>query len=159
MTRTDPLSTYLNDHLAGSAGALDLLETLIGHAHNADFAKVVTSVAHDIRQDRETLLDIVARLDVEVGTVKQVAAKVAEKALKVKSSTSVTGDDDFSRLLALEALCTGILGKQAGWSALRVTDRAALTGIDFDDLIARATEQRAQLEPLRLAAAAASLSA
>jgi hypothetical protein len=101
MTRTNPLSTYLNDHLAGSAGALDLLETLIGHAHNAEFADVVTSVARDIRQDRETLLDIMNRLDVEVGTLKQVTAKVAEKALELKSNAAVTGDGDFSRLARL----------------------------------------------------------
>jgi hypothetical protein len=59
----------------------------------------------------------------------------------------------------LEALCAGILGKQAGWSALRTTDHAALTSIDFDDLIRRATEQHSSLEPLRLTAAAAALSA
>jgi len=94
-------------------------------------------------------------LGVETSTIKQAAARVGEKALRVKTSAVVTGDDDLSRLLGLEALRVGIAGKEAGWSALRAVEHDALTGVDFDALIARARDQREQLEPFRLMAAAA----
>ena len=149
------LSTYLNDHLAGSAGALDLLDSLRGHANTDEMAATLESVTTDIEADRETLLGVMERLGVETSTIKQAAARVGEKALRVKTSAVVTGDDDLSRLLGLEALRVGIAGKEAGWRALRAAEHDALTGVDFDALIARARDQREQLEPFRLMAAAA----
>jgi len=149
------LSTYLNDHLAGSAGALDLLDSLRGHANTDEMAATLESVTTDIEADRETLLGVMERLGVETSTIKQAAARFGEKALRVKTSAVVTGDDDLSRLLGLEALRVGIAGKEAGWSALRAVEHDALTGVDFDALIARARDQREQLEPFRLMAAAA----
>jgi hypothetical protein len=152
---SSPLSTYLNDHLAGSAGALDLLESLHGHANTDELAATLESVSADIEADRETLLGVMERLGVETSTIKQAAARVGEKALRVKTSTVVTGDDDLSRLLGLEALKLGIAGKESGWAALRAAEHDSLAGVDFDALIARAKDQRAQLEPFRLMAAAA----
>lgn len=152
-----PLSTYLNDHLAGSAGALDLLEALHGHAHTPELAATLKSVAAEIEEDRETLLAIFERLGVDTSSTKQAFARVADKALRAKASTVVTRDDGLSRLLGLEALCVGIAGKDAGWTALRAAGHDALGAVDFDELIARAGRQRARLEPFRLEAASQAL--
>ncbi len=149
------LTKYLNDHLAGSAAALDLLDSLRGHANTDELAATLQSVTAEIESDRETLLGVMERLGVGTSTVKQVAARVGEKALRVKTSNVVTGDDDLSRLLELEALHLGIAGKEAGWTALRAGEHEALADVDFDALIARAQEQRMQLKPFRLMAAAA----
>lgn len=149
------LSTYLNDHLAGSAGALDLLDSLGGHANTDELAATLESVAAEIESDRETLLGVMERLGIGSSTIKQAVARVGEKALRVKASTVVTGDDDLSRLLGLEALHLGITGKEAGWTALRAGEHEALADVDFDALIARAQDQRMQLEPFRRMAAAA----
>jgi len=48
-----------------------------------------------------------------------------------------------------------IAGKEAGWTALRAGAHEALADVDFDALIARAQEQRMQIKPFRLMAAAA----
>ena len=95
------------------------------------------------------------RLGIGSSTIKQAVSRVGEKALRVKASTVVTGDDDLSRLLGLEALHLGITGKEAGWTALRAGEHEALADVDFDALIARAQDQRMQLEPFRRMAAAA----
>ena len=153
------LTKYLNDHLAGSAGALDLLDSLRGHANTDELAATLQSVTAEIESDRETLLGVMERLGVGTSTVKQVAARVGEKALRVKTSAVVTRDDDLSRLLGLEALKLGIAGKESGWTALRAAEHDSLVGVDFDALIARARDQREQLEPFRLMAAAAALGA
>jgi hypothetical protein len=154
MARPEPLATYLNDHLGGAAGAIELLATVRGHAANAEFEQVIDEVASDIGEDREMLLGIMDRLDVEPGSVKQAGARVVEKVMRAKSSNVVTGDKDLSRLFELEALCIGIAGKTAGWLALQATAHSALADVDFDRLIARAEAQRALLEPYRLKAAA-----
>jgi hypothetical protein len=149
------LSTYLNDHLAGSAGALDLLAGLRGRANSAELAATLESVTAEIEEDRATLIEVMRRLGVDTSMVKQAFARVGEKALRVKSSTVVTRDAGLSRLLGLEALELGITGKEAGWAALRTAEHDALADIDFDDLIARARDQRSRLEPFRREAATA----
>src|SRR4051812_7655898 len=151
------LSTYLNDHLAGSAAALGLLEALRGHAHTPELTAALESVAAEIEEDRQTLLAVFERLGVDTSTVKQAFAQVGDKAIRVKASTVVTRDNALSRLLTLEALCVGIAGKDAGWTALQAAGHDALDDVDFDELIARAARQRARLEPFRLEAASQAL--
>ena len=157
MQRPKPVSTYLNDHLAGSAGAIDLLSALRGHSRTGELRADLDAVTTEIKEDRDALLDVMERLGVTVGTVKQAGARVGEKLMRVKSSNVVTGDQDLSRLLELEALCVGIAGKKAGWLALQATSNSSLAGVGFDRLIARADHQRDRLEPHRLQAAATTL--
>ena len=159
MAESKAIATYLNDHLAGSAAALDLLAAMRGHAHTEVFEGVVDAVTVDIEQDRESLLEIMARVDADAGVVKQTAARVAEKAFRLKASNAVTGNDALSRLLELEALCIGILGKRAGWLALRAANHQALADVDFDRLIGRANDQFARLHRVETAAAALASSA
>jgi hypothetical protein len=150
-----PIETYLNDHLGGAAGGLALIETLSGQGHTAEFERDVESVRNEIEADRESLRRVMETLRVTQGVVKQAGAHVAAKAVSAKTSTILTRDEDFSRLLALEALCIGIAGKKAAWLALQAAPHPALADVDFDRLITRADEQRARLEPHRLEAAAA----
>jgi hypothetical protein len=157
MQRPEPISTYLNDHLSGSAGALDLLSTLRGHAHSGEFRADLNNVATEIEADRATLLDIMKLLNVAPGSLKQAGARIGEKLMRAKSSNIVTGDEDLSRLLELEALCIGIAGKKAGWLALEAAGHSALATVDFDRLIKRADAQRDRMETHRLEAAIAAL--
>ena len=159
MAGSKAITTYLNDHLAGATAALDLLSTVRGHAPTTTFEGIIDGVTAEIEQDRDVLLGIAGRVDADTGVVKQAAAKVAQKALQLKSSNAVTGNEDFSRLLELEALCIGIMGKRAGWLSLQAANHHALTDVDFGRLIARADDQYARLETYRVKAAAAALAA
>ncbi len=87
---SDSTGTYLNDHLAGSAAALDLIEALKGQVEDDDFRAALERVHGEIREDRDTLVSIMERLGVAQGTVKQLGGRVGEKALRFKSSE--TGD-------------------------------------------------------------------
>ena len=158
-TIADPISTYLNDHLAGSAGALDLLTSLEDAATgDPGFTDALRILRADIEQDRDTLIAVMERVGSEPQTVKQLGGRVGEKALRVKSSERVTGSPALSRLLKTEALALGIEGKAAGWGALRAAGDGRLDEVDFDALIARAHDQRSRLEPHRLGAASAAFS-
>ncbi len=153
---SDSVDTYLNDHLAGSAAALDLIEALKSQVEDDEFRAALESVQGEILEDREMLVSVMERLGIAQGTVKQLGGRLGEKALRFKSSEMVTDDPAFSELLRTEALVLGITGKEAGWAALQAAALDGIAEIDFDLLRDRARDQRLRLEPFRLAAASAS---
>ncbi len=149
----NPLSTYLNDHYAGSTLGLDharqLEESLAGTAHEAE----MTRIANAIEEDRETLDALIKRLDVTHNKVKAATAWVAEKAGRVKFSGATTADRALGTFLALETMSLGVEGKRCLWIALRdVADGLPpLSASELDELIARAEDQRRGLEEMRQA--------
>lgn len=145
------LATYLNDHLAGSTAALELLEHLEG-AH-PDLAPFLKDLRHDIELDRKELEALMARLGVTRSTARQAVAWVAEKFARLKMKVDDLSGNRLKLLESLEAVAVGIHGKGSLWRALKVVPSAA--GPDYDTLIARADEQRQRIEAARLDAARA----
>ena len=154
----DNIAVYLNDHLGGSAAALELLDSLRGDA-DPGLGEVLEAVQDEILEDREVLLGVMRSLDVEPGAVKQVAGRIAGAALRLHASEAVTRSAELSLLLRLEVLVLGISGKIAGWTALGASLDGRVAGVDFDSLVERARSQLIRLEPYRLGAAAAALRA
>src|SRR5688500_9178566 len=73
------LATYLNDHLAGSVMALDLLENLQS-AHSATaLADLCAGLHADITEDRNELEGLMKRLDISPSRTRQATAWFAEK--------------------------------------------------------------------------------
>jgi hypothetical protein len=158
LPETDNIALYLNDHLGGSAAALQLLDSLTEDA-DPKLAELLEAIQAEIMEDREVLLGIMHSLDVEPGTVKQAAGRIAGAAMRLQASEAVTHSAELSRLLRLERLVLGISGKIAGWTALGATQDPRLVGVDIDALVERARSQLIRLEPYRLGAAAAALRA
>jgi hypothetical protein len=156
MSDSDNIAVYLNDHLGGSAAALELLDSLRADA-DPELGEVLEAVQEEILEDRETLLRVMRSVNVEPGAVKQVAGRVAGAALRLHASEAVTGSAELSQLLRLEVLVLGISGKIAGWTALGVSRGGRLEGVDIDSLVERARSQLVRVEPYRLRAAAAAL--
>ena len=77
-----------------------------------------------------------------------------EKASRFKPNGGL-GYTPLSRLEELEALLLGVTGKLGLWQALRRThgDDPRLSGVDLQELAARARSQRRRLERLRTRAA------
>jgi hypothetical protein len=140
----DPLSIYLNDHLAGSTVGVNLARRLAGEQDT------MRELAAEIVQDRETLLALMARLGVSEDRVKAALAKIAEQASRVK----LRADRPLNRLEMLETLSLGVEGKLAMWEALK-RSRASVGNVDLDGLIVRARSQRDRLEAERMRAAGA----
>lgn len=148
----DALSTYLNDHLAGATHGSDHAKQLVQMTRDTPFGVVMARLADEIEQDRETLIDLMERLDITRNPVKQAGAWVVEKAGRVKFSGLSATDEDLGLYLALEAMSLGVEGKHALWTALRRVqdDYPELQRTDLEGLIARATTQREMLEAERL---------
>lgn len=159
MSDSEALDSYLNDHLAGSAAAVELVERIRSTNEGTVLADYLVGLGQEIEADRGTLGEVMERLGVPRSTPKQVAGKVIETLSRLRLNERVTGSADVTRLMEVETLSLGIEGKLALWRALNtVADtRPELAGFDFAVLATSAVSQRAGLEPFGLEAAAAAL--
>jgi hypothetical protein len=154
-----PLSTYLEDHLAGATAGVALARRVAEHSNGARTDKTLSEIAREIEADRETLKRVMAELGVRGSIVKNSIAWAAERMSRLKPNGRLGGDPRMQRLHELEALSLGIAGKLALWEALRIVpEPTAFAEIDLDELAARARDQRERVERERTAAARAALS-
>ena len=154
MSSNELLGVYLNDHLAGSAAGIELAEKLRDNNQGTELGNTMAALHRDIEQDRATLEELMARLEVERHPVKEAAGWLLERLSRLRLNPAITGSADLTRLLETEALSLGIDGKLAMWLVLKEAAAAdrRLAGTDFDRLIERARGQRRTLEPHRVAA-------
>ena len=155
------LGIYLNDHLGGATGGVELARrTAKAHRDTPD-GDVLSDLAAEIAEDRRALLDIMRTLDVPVRRYKVALGWAAEKAGRLKPNGRVVRRSPLSSVLELESLRMGIEGKEVGWRSLRVRaeqDRR-LDADRLDGLIARARRQAETVEKLRVRAVAEAFSA
>lgn len=146
------LRTYLNDHLAGAAAALQLLDDMIDEADAPDGAASLTLLRSEIVEDRDVLEHVLHAAGGETSVLRQAGGWMAGKAEQLKLLLDDAGGA-FGRLQRLEALSLGIVGKRALWRALRAASIPAPAGGDFAQLEARAGQQYERVEEFRIEAA------
>jgi hypothetical protein len=151
----DLLGIYLNDHLAGATGGLELARRVAGSHRGAGAGSPLQRLAAEVAQDRAALEDIMAALGIPVRAYKVYVAWIGEKAARLKFNGYLFARSPLSSLEELEMLRLGVAGKAAGWRTLRVlaeTDKRLDPG-RLDELISRARRQADLLEELRVRAA------
>jgi hypothetical protein len=158
---TKHLATYLNDHLAGSQAALELLEHLAATQADTPLKLVFEELHADILADRRELESLMARLHVDESGPRKVTAWLAEKLTRLKLRLDDPSDGAFRLLESLEALAIGIEGKRALWRALAMAAEVApeLQGGDYARLEQRAKQQHDRVEMARLDVAKVALGA
>ncbi|HEU4771159.1 MAG TPA: hypothetical protein VFS68_03285, partial [Candidatus Udaeobacter sp.] len=88
------LQSYLNDHLAGSVSALELI------AHWADVHKgdplgsFFAGIEREIKADQDTLREVMRALDIEESKVRKAGAWAAEKVGRAR--LMIAGDEQGS---------------------------------------------------------------
>jgi len=149
------IATYLNDHLAGSLVALELLEHLEKVHADTDIARFAAKLRADIAEDRLELEALMARLKVTESRTRKATAWLSEKVTELKLKLDDPGDGLLRLLEAFEALSLGIEGKRGLWRALAAAAEhaPALQVADYEVLTRRAEEQRGRVEAERLKAA------
>ena len=155
------LSIYLNDHLAGSTGGLELAKRTRGANEGTEYGEPLERIAHEIEQDRDALIRLMESLEIKRDHLKVAAGWVAEKFGRLKPNGQLTGYSPLSRLIELEGLAIGITGKQSLWDALlEVADEdSRLDAEELRRLSTRAEEQREEVWKLRQRAAGDAFSA
>jgi hypothetical protein len=144
----DAMTTYLNDHLAGSTAGLDHARHLADHGGSRSFGPVMRRIADEIEEDRETLIQLMDRLGAPRNPVKVATAWVAEKAGRIKFAGVGSGDSQLGAFTALEAMSLGIEGKRSLWVTLEAVAAhyPPLGEVDFQRLIGRAEDQRSRVD-------------
>ena len=79
MSNSD-LASYLNDHLAGSVAALELLELMNASTLEPAFASFLKKLQAEIKADREELESLMRKLDLQPSTLRKWTAWFVEKA-------------------------------------------------------------------------------
>jgi hypothetical protein len=152
---TDYIDIYLNDHLAGATGGVELARRICkSNAGEREFAASLGRLCEEIEADRTTLEGLIDGLGISRDRFKPIGAWVGEKVARLKPNGQLRGYSPLSRVLELEGLAMGITGKKGLWEALRDRDVVAPPGVDFEQLAIRAEEQRASVEDLHQIAAA-----
>ena len=149
------LGIYLNDHLAGATGGVELARRAAAVRRQEDAGDALWRFAAEVAADRAALLEIMGVLGVPVRTYKVCAGWIGEKAGRLKLNGRLLSRSPLSSLEELEIMRLGVTGKAAGWRTLRLladTDVRLDRG-RLDELIARADSQLELLEDLRVRAA------
>ncbi len=149
------LGIYLNDHLAGSTVGVELAKRALSSNEGTAYGDVLTVVAREIDEDRETLKSLMDRLEVKSDHPKVMAGWVAEKLGRLKPNGQILGYSPLSRLIELEMLALGITGKLSLWEALTEVagEDERLDPAELAELSERADRQRKQVWQLRQRAA------
>ena len=147
---SDPLVTYLHDHLAGAVHAIELLEAMKKRHADDPLGGFAAGLLIEIEADRLVLRDLAERTGMGSSGVKELGAWISEKLTRMKLS-----DQDavsFGSFEALEFLVLGIHGKVALWRTLAVVapSDVRLQGLDFGKLTSRAEMQESQVDQRRL---------
>jgi len=146
------LASYLNDHLAGSVGALELLEHWAKLHEGKPLGDFFRDIEAEIRADQEKLREVMRSLGIEESNVRKAVAWVGEKAGRAR--LMIAGDEPggLGLALTLEGLIMGITGKKLMCRALAAANLAPLNGYDFEELQRRAEQQIERIEAERMRA-------
>jgi hypothetical protein len=155
LSADDNLSIYLNDHLAGATGGVELFRRAAKSQTDETWRAALSSLGDQVEEDRATLLNVMGRLGVPAARSRVAAGWLAEKAGRLKLNGTLLRRSPLSDLVELEAMRLGIEAKGCLWRSLRMlaaTD-GRLEVSEFEDLETRAHAQIYELETMRLAAA------
>ncbi|MFD3328442.1 hypothetical protein [Streptomyces sp. NPDC058701] len=145
------LGIYLNDHLAGAGGGVELFRRA-ARAHRDDaLGPPLEALAKEVAADRESLRALMAALGVPAKRTRMAAGWVAEKAGRLKLNGRLLSRSPLSDVLELEAMRLGVEGKAACWRSLRAVARTdpRIESSHIEELIHRAERQISTLETIR----------
>jgi hypothetical protein len=151
----DNLPAYLNDHLAGSVAALELIDDLINASDDASLKQFLASLKREIESDQKVLEQLIEGAGESEGVVRKAAAWVSEKAARAKFKIAGKDFGGLGLVQALEMLALGIRGKELLWRSLAVSNWPMARDVDLAKLEQRAVEQQKRVEEKRLEAAKA----
>jgi hypothetical protein len=138
------LRIYLQDHHAASAGGVALAKRALGPGH---------PLAKQIARDRAALESVMRQLAVTSSALKVGTVRVAELVGRLKLNGRLFERSPLSSVVELETLVVGVRGKEALWTTLQRAG-VSLEDVDLAALVESARVQGAELETLRLSAAA-----
>jgi hypothetical protein len=147
------LDSYLNDHLAGSVSALEVIAHWAEAHKDEPLGRFFAETESEVKADQETLRDVMRILGVEESKVRKAGAWAAEKLGRARLIIAGNEPGSLGLVLTLEGLIMGVTAKKLMWIALAAAKLPPLNTCNFERLQQRAEEQVERLEAERLVAA------
>lgn len=146
------LERYLNDHLAGSCGAINLIQLLADHQEIESERDFFLWLKQEVEKDQSLLKELLEKARMEKSVALQIAGTLSEGAGRIKLLWEGLEPGQLGMFEALEVLALGIQGKRLLWSMLaNLRPYFPEWGdYDFADLELQAIQQRDQVEERRL---------
>src|SRR5215510_4178988 len=146
------LDSYLNDHLAGSISALELIDHWVNAHKGEPLGRFFAQIEKEIKEDQDTLRDVMRTLGVEESKMRQAGAWAAEKVGRARMILAGDEPDSLGLVLTLEGLIMGVTGKKLLWGSLGAVKLARLDSYNFKHLQSRAEQQVEKIEAERITA-------
>ena len=148
------LERYLNDHLLGSAGAVDLIETLARSSAGTSDETFFLNLKSKVEEERELVHGLLAALGKSQSKILEVMGNLTAKGGRLKLLWEGTDSGELGIFEALEILSLGIGGKRSLWLMLEKIAPAIpeWAGTDFTALATNAQEQLYAVETRRITA-------
>lgn len=151
------LAIYLNDHLAASTGALDLMKHLAEAHDGTPVAELALQLHAEISAERQELEQLIKQLGFGESIPRQVGAWLGTKIGQLKLQIDDKATGALHLFEGLEALTIGIHGKHGLWRVLGelAESNPKLRGPNYQQLVQASEDQQQRVETMRLAAAPA----
>ena len=146
------LDSYLNDHLAGSISALELIAHWVEVHKGKPIGIFFVEIETEIKADQDRLRDLMRTLGIEESKVRKAGAWAAEKVGRAR--LIIAGDEPGSLglVVTLEGLIMGVTGKKLMWRALAAAKLPELKGYNLKELQRGAEQQLERIEAERISA-------
>ena len=146
------LDSYLNDHLAGSISALELIAHWVKVHKGEPLGSFFVETEREIKADQETLRGIMRTLGIEESKVRKAGAWAVEKLGRARLIIAGNEPGSLGLVLTLEGLIMGVTGKKLLWASLAAAKLPPLNTYNFEQLQRRAEEQVERIEAERMSA-------
>lgn len=152
--RTDLLTIYLNDHLAGATLGVAVMKRCARSNEGEPLGRTLREILPEVEEERRLIEGVLQRLGGRLNPAKQAGAWLAEKLGRGKLNGHLVTYSDLSRLEEVEGLLLGVRGRLALLRALQLAASGepaepAFDGVDFVALIEAAERQVERLEAHR----------
>lgn len=151
--------SYLNDHLAGSVAALELMGRLAESLGPSPLGELMRRFKVELEEEQALVRRLVEQSGGAESPVRKAVAWFGEKVARLKVGPGTSDASGLMLFEALELLGVGFWGRRSLWRALAHLEREAPlhAGIPFTLLAEGAERQLSELEPFRLEAAIGAL--
>ena len=144
------LDSYLNDHLAGSVSALELIAHWAETHKGKRLGTFFVEIEKEIKADQDALRDVMRTLGVEESKMRKAGAWAAEKVGRARMIIAGDEPGSLGLVLTLEGLIMGVTGKKLLWIALAALKVPQLNSYNFEQLQRRAERQVGRIEAERI---------
>lgn len=148
------LERYLNDHLAGSQGALLLIQDLADRHEDETAKGFFIDLKSKVADDQTLLKQLLADAKLDQSTFLKVAGDLTARVSRIKLMWEGMKPGELGIFEALEMLVLGIQGKRILWIMLGeiAPYYPEWSGVNFADLELEAIRQRDLVEEYRIEA-------